>query len=144
MGTTAVTWGILAIDCSAEDVMILEGPGVGLSSPSWLGFGAAAATEMPASAPPCVIWSSTRVRPVVAMATSAVRSEVASATATIVRMARPGRRTSSRAAWPTASRHSVVGPSLHIVNGRRRQSASYQGVVGFRVRSHGGIVRDDQ
>ena len=27
MGTTAVTWGILAIDCSAEDVMILERTG---------------------------------------------------------------------------------------------------------------------
>ena len=93
IGTTAVTCGRCLMAACADAVRILLRPGVGLSRPSSLGLGAAAATEMPASAPPCVIWSSTRVRPVLAMATSAVSNAWPVPPRPSVRMARPGRRT---------------------------------------------------
>ena len=113
IGSTAVTLGVSLMALRAAAVSVLDGPGVGLSSPSSLGLGAAADTEMPASAPPWVIWLSTLVRPVSAIATSAVSMAVAKATATIVNTARPGRRASSRRAMEIASRQSVSPPPLH-------------------------------
>ena len=55
------------------------------------GPGSAAATLMPASGPPLLSWSSTRVSAVVEMVSSAVSSAAASVTASTVSTARPGR-----------------------------------------------------
>ena len=74
------------------------GPERGLSSPAWVGSGAAGDTEMLASGPPSAIWESTRVCAVPATAKRADKSAVANVTAIKVRAARPGRRRNSRPA----------------------------------------------